>query len=79
MEPELRPDRCKVIFDTGAVGYDHVLTLHVDPGRPDAWRTPVITELMKRWLNDDNARVVILTGDKRRMFMLPGAQPASGA
>lgn len=68
MPPELRPDRCKVIFDTGHEGAENALFVHVDPGRPDAWKEPPVMRLIDRWLTDDKARVVIITGNRRRMF-----------
>jgi hypothetical protein len=69
MAEEMRPDRSKVIFDVGSGQYEHVLTLHVDPGRPDAWEKPEVQQMIHRWLTDDQARVVVITGNKRRMFM----------
>lgn len=64
MAPELRPDRCGVIFapiDEFEPGYR--LHVHVDPKRPDAWRRRDV----KRWLERIVTRgitVVLRVGHK---------------
>jgi hypothetical protein len=68
MPIEMRPERSKVIVDIGSGEFEHVITLHVDRSRPDAWRAPAYEQLIRRWLNDDAARVFVVCGTKRRLL-----------
>lgn len=44
LAPELRPDRCKVVFAPST--NPKVMTAITMPGRPDAWKAPAVRELI---------------------------------
>ena len=68
MPPELRPDRCGVIFaPVDQVDPDHRLHVHVDPQRPMAWTRKDV----KGWITRIVARgvtVVLSVGEKHTVL-----------
>ena len=46
LPPELRPDRCKVVFAPST--NEKIMTALTMPGRPDAWRSKVVMKLIAR-------------------------------
>jgi hypothetical protein len=46
--PELRPDRCKVVFSPTT--NEHVMTVITTPGMPDAWQSKTVRKLIDRLL-----------------------------
>lgn len=46
LPPELRPDKCKVVFAPST--NEQIMTAITMPGRPDAWRAKPVTWLIER-------------------------------
>jgi hypothetical protein len=62
---EMRPDKSKVVMASTSDAKS--LVLHVDPARPDAYRTPAFDRLIDVMI-EGGGRVFIVTGDKRTMI-----------
>lgn len=58
MEPELRPDRCKVLFAPST--NERVMTAIVPAHQPDLWKKPTVMKII-RWLNRAGIGVAIGT------------------
>ena len=55
--PELRPDRCKVVFAPSTnANYISATTM---PGAPDAWRRPAVKDFISRLVRKGNVSVVV--------------------
>jgi len=66
----MRPDRSKVMIEMGGPEGTN-LVLHVDPGRPRAWRENVnVMKLVNAFLDTGNS-VFVVTGDRRTMLTPP--------
>jgi len=66
----MRPDRSKVMIEMGGPEGTN-LVLHVDPGRPRAWRENAnIMTLVNAFLRG-NQQVFVVTGDRRSMLTPP--------
>lgn len=64
MAPELRPDRCKVIFTMGNDGA--TLIAHVDPAYPGAWRSDPAATFIQRF--NRASEVFLVCGDRRSIL-----------
>jgi hypothetical protein len=62
MPLELRPDKTRVVM--AITGDGERLIAHVDPSRPDAWKTGA----MGRWIDQHSKKrpVFVVIGDKRK-------------
>ena len=56
LSPELRPDRCKVVFSPTT--NDAIMAALTMPGMPDAWQKPVVRALIDRMIKADMAVAV---------------------
>lgn len=70
----LRPDKCKVVISPGfgetSTG-EEVITVHVDPGFPHAWKSPAVFDILCKFALD-GAHVVIATdASQNRTLMVP--------
>ena len=66
----MRPDHSKVMIEMGGPKGTN-LVLHVDPGRPMAWRENAnIMKLVNAFLRG-NQQVFVVTGDRRTLLSPP--------
>lgn len=65
---DLRPDRCKVLFER-LPGKQVVIALR-EPSRQDAWRAAAVLRAIEPLLSSGDA--VIVTGSPRRILLPPG-------
>lgn len=65
--PELRPDRCKVVFAPST--NDHIMSALTMPGRPDAWQAKVVRDLID-YLNRAGVAVAVGAPASRTQIML---------
>jgi hypothetical protein len=67
MAPELRPDRCGVMFMGSSDAGPREVFVHVLPHRPAAWRKPAIRakidDLLRR-----GGTVTIIVGQRRKIL-----------
>ncbi len=74
MADELRPDRCKIVFEE--IEEDRIVLAMVDPKRPDAWKTRNVQAFIQFMTHEFRAAVVICVGitslDDAVMFVPPG-------
>jgi hypothetical protein len=63
---ELRPDRSKVVMFEPAT-MPGVLAMHVDPGRPDAWRQGGVARIVKEYVGRGGEVRVIVGGAAYRV------------
>jgi hypothetical protein len=56
LAPELRPDRCKVVFSPTT--NDAIMAALTMPGSPDAWRKPIVRALIDKMTAADMAVAV---------------------
>lgn len=67
MPEELKPDKCKMVF---TISSEDTVTVNVDVGRPDAWKSPVAQATMKKLTSD--YKVLIKLGNTLRQYMPDG-------
>jgi hypothetical protein len=75
LSPELRPDRCKVVFSPTT--NEHILSAITMPGAPDAHRRKLVRELIERLVENGAAVAVGPPGARNvTMFTKAGEHPA---
>jgi hypothetical protein len=60
-----RPDRCGVMFELPS--FSRVYIGHVDPSRPDVWKSPQVQVFIQK-IKQAGHSVVICTSDKSKTF-----------
>ena len=69
---ELRPDRCKVVFDR--MQEANAVLAMVDPGRPDAWKAKPVERFIKDLVERFKIAVVVMHGPnqgRETVYVLP--------
>ncbi len=67
MPPEMRPDRCGVVFGPIDEKNARRLNVNVDPKTPDAWRDPEVLRWITRVVSNGN-EVVMNVGEAQVRF-----------
>jgi len=68
LSPELRPDRCNVVFERL---YPYKIFLaSVDPSYPDSWNISLVQQFIHQLMNE-NLSVAVNPGPRRRPFIFP--------
>jgi uncharacterized protein len=65
--PELRPDRCKVVFSPST--NDQIMAATTMPGSPDAWRKPKVRALISTLVKGGGAVVAGSPRSTRRVMI----------
>lgn len=70
---ELRPDKCKVVFNMSTS--PRVMTATTMPGTPDAWHKPIVRQLIDRMLRGGLAVAIGLPAASKQILLTSdGAQ-----
>jgi uncharacterized protein len=62
MGPELRPDKCHVVFYQSN---DHTLVANCDPLRPDAWRAPTMINALHQMARVFADQIILVRVENR--------------
>jgi hypothetical protein len=66
MGPELKPEKCHVVF----IQPDrHTIVANCDPDRPQAWRAPAVLEML-HWLAKSFADRIVLVRVENRFWRI---------
>ena len=63
MPPEMRPDRCHVVFGPIDEKIRNKMSVNVDPNHPDAWREPEVVRWLTRLVANGNELQLIIGND----------------
>lgn len=68
---DLRPDKSKVIFERLPSGKNYLVV--VDLNRPDAWKKPVVQDVINAFLQA--GRSIVISGNPNKMLLAKGKNP----
>jgi hypothetical protein len=75
MGEELRPDRCKVVFDQAYLP-ERTVVANVDQDRPNAWQKGEVTKLLTQMVRD-GFTVWVMVGSDRHVLLPEGETQGS--